>query len=161
MHIKIFEVTGISAARETSKFILLPEKRCHFLFFWCKSFENLLRCFDTKNKDVSRFVENVCENVLLYPLKLFPFTYRNDFIIENKNTFFFYVESISWIGKTVFCSIILRQIVFRENKCPKKCPHSKKARLFFKRKAPFHGIFEVVSCNILLCNVPIKIHFSS
>ena len=36
-----------------------------------------------KNKDVSRFVENVCENVLLYfCLKLFPFSYRNDFIIE-------------------------------------------------------------------------------
>ena len=30
---KIFEVPEIQAARETSEFILLPEKRCHFLLF--------------------------------------------------------------------------------------------------------------------------------
>ena len=32
---KIFEVPGICAVQEMSEFILLSEKRCHFLLFWC------------------------------------------------------------------------------------------------------------------------------
>ena len=48
--------------------------------------------FWNKNKDMSRFVENV----LLYLLKLFPFSYRNGFTTEKYVffVFFFYTESI-------------------------------------------------------------------
>ena len=34
------------------------------------------------NKDLSRFVEHLRENVLVYILNLFSFSYRNDFITE-------------------------------------------------------------------------------
>ena len=55
------EVQGICAVQEMSEFILLSEKRCHFLLFWCKSFETksrkeTLTMFWNKNKGLFRFV---------------------------------------------------------------------------------------------------------
>ena len=44
------------------------------------------------NKDLSRFVEKVCENVSLYHLKSFPFNYRN--AETEKYVFYVHVESI-------------------------------------------------------------------
>ena len=102
-----------------------------------------------KNKDLSRFVQNVCENVLLYLLKLFPFSYRNDFITEK---YVFYIESI---GKIVFVLSFCDKTFFRK-KCPKNdVIQSKKTRIL-KRKASFNGNFEVITRNILLCGFPIK-----
>ena len=67
-------------------------KAMSFLLFWCKSFEKKSEketFYNVwhKNKDLSRFIQNICENVLIYLFKLFPFSYRNDFITE-KYVFF-------------------------------------------------------------------------
>ena len=81
---------------------------------------NLLRCFDTRT-NLSRFVENVCKNVLLYLLKLFPFSYRNDFVTEKY--VFFYIESI---GKTVFVlSFCVKKFSVKTN-APKNVPRVRK-----------------------------------
>ena len=118
---------------ETSEFILLPEKRCPFLLFWCKSFEKSRKrkpftMFWHKKKDLSCFVENVCENVLLYLLKLFPFSYCNDFITEK---YVFYIESI---GKIVFVlSFCVKKFSVKTN-VPKNVPRVRNSGFFFSRE---------------------------
>ena len=80
-----------------------------------------------KNKDLSRFVQNVCENVLLYLFKLFPFSYRNDFITEK---YVFYIESIRTI---VFVQSFCDKTFSVKTNAPKSVPRVRK-RGFWREK---------------------------